>query len=112
MAEAALKAREARKDDQAAVESIDVAAVNKRETRSLYKKREKIYPRLARGNFRRLKWVIMALTLSLAVFKTALVVVLRRAVAYVQPVSAVLMLAAGGFIVYYWLTFGQLLDEF
>jgi cytochrome c-type biogenesis protein len=56
--------------------------------------------------------VIMALTLSLAVFKTALLVWLRQAVAYVQPVSGVLMLGAGGFIVYYWLTFGQLLNDF
>jgi cytochrome c biogenesis protein CcdA len=56
--------------------------------------------------------VILALTLSLAVFKTALLVWLKNAMVYVQPVSAVLMLAAGGFIVYYWLTFGQLLDDF
>jgi len=55
--------------------------------------------------------VIIALTLSLALFKSALLLGMRRAVAYVQPVSAVLMLAAGGFIVYYWLTFGQLLDD-
>ena len=56
--------------------------------------------------------VILALTLSLAVFKAALLVWLRQAMTYVQPASAVLMLAAGGFIVYYWLTFGQLLDDF
>ncbi len=56
--------------------------------------------------------VILALTLSLAVFKAALLAWLRRAMTYVQPASAVLMLAAGGFIVYYWLTFGQLLDDF
>ena len=56
--------------------------------------------------------VILALTLSLAVFKAALLVWLRQAMTYIQPASAVLMLAAGGFIVYYWLTFGQLLDDF
>ena len=56
--------------------------------------------------------VILALTLSLALFKVALVDTLRRAMAYVQPASAVLMLGAGGFIVYYWLTFGELLDTF
>ena len=56
--------------------------------------------------------VIMALTLSLALFKAALVDTLRQAMAYVQPASAVLMLAAGSFIVYYWLTFGELLDTF
>ena len=56
--------------------------------------------------------VILALTLSLAVFKAALLVWLRNAMTYIQPVSAVMMLAAGGFIVYYWLTFGRLLDDF
>ena len=56
--------------------------------------------------------VIMALTLSLALFKAALVDTLRQAMAYVQPASAILMLAAGSFIVYYWLTFGELLDTF
>jgi cytochrome c biogenesis protein CcdA len=56
--------------------------------------------------------VILALTLSLAVFKAALLVWLRQVMTYVQPVSAMMMLAAGGFIVYYWLTFGQLLDDF
>ena len=56
--------------------------------------------------------VIMALTLSLALFRTALADRLRQAMAYVHPASAVLMLAAGGFIVYYWLTFGELLDTF
>lgn len=56
--------------------------------------------------------VIIALTLSMAFFKTALVRLLRRALPYVQPVSAVLLLAAGAYIVYYWLTFGGLLDAF
>ena len=56
--------------------------------------------------------VILVLTLSLAVFKAALLVWLRKAMAYIQPVSAGMMLAAGGFIVYYWLTFGPRLDDF
>jgi cytochrome c oxidase accessory protein FixG len=43
---------------------IDVKAVNKRERRGLYEKRSKIHPKRARGDFRKLKWVIMALTLS------------------------------------------------
>jgi len=47
-----------------AVETVDVAAVNRTEQRSLYKKREKIFPKRARGTFRRLKWVVMAVTLS------------------------------------------------
>ena len=56
--------------------------------------------------------VILALTLSMALFKAALVERLRRAMVYFQPLSAALMLAAGAFIIYYWLTFGELLDSF
>lgn len=47
-----------------AVETVDVEAVNKSERRSLYKAREKIHPKRASGDFRRLKWIIMGLTLS------------------------------------------------
>ena len=47
------------------VDTIDVRPVNKRENRSLYKKREKIHPRKARGPFRRFKWFVMAVTLAI-----------------------------------------------
>lgn len=50
---------------QTPVEKIDVHAVNKKENRSLYKKREKIHPKKATGTFRRLKWVIMGITLAI-----------------------------------------------
>jgi cytochrome c oxidase accessory protein FixG len=40
-------------------------AVNAAETRELYKKREPIYPKLAHGKFRSLKWLIMAVTLGI-----------------------------------------------
>ena len=56
--------------------------------------------------------VIMALTLSMALFQGAMVKGMRRALPYVQPVSAVLLLIAGAYIVYYWLTLGELLDSF
>jgi cytochrome c biogenesis protein CcdA len=56
--------------------------------------------------------VIIVLTLSMAVFKTTLVRKLQLVLPYVQPVSAVLLLAAGAYIVYYWLTLGELLDTF
>jgi len=46
------------------VARVDVRAVNKKEHRSAYQKRLKIFPKKARGGFRRLKWGIMALTLS------------------------------------------------
>ncbi|MFQ5467699.1 MAG: 4Fe-4S binding protein, partial [Kiloniellaceae bacterium] len=46
------------------VARVDVRAVNKKEHRSANQKRLKIYPKKARGGFRRLKWGIMGLTLS------------------------------------------------
>jgi cytochrome c oxidase accessory protein FixG len=46
-------------------ESIDVAAVNSKAARALYKKREQIYPKLAHGTFRNLKWVAMAVLLAI-----------------------------------------------
>jgi hypothetical protein len=44
----------------------------------------------------------------MALFKGAIVGVLRRVLPYIQTVSAVLMLVAGSYIVYYWLTIGDL----
>jgi cytochrome c-type biogenesis protein len=53
--------------------------------------------------------VILALTLSMAIFRGAMVGLLRKALPYVQPISAVMLVLAGSFIVYYWLTIGGLL---
>jgi cytochrome c oxidase accessory protein FixG len=47
------------------VEAHDVAAVNRRVDRSLYAARQKIYPKLAHGYFRKLKWALMAVTLGI-----------------------------------------------
>ena len=47
------------------VERFDVEAVNKKETRSLYKKRAKIHPKRVHGSFRTLKWWIMLATLGI-----------------------------------------------
>jgi len=52
-------------DEDAAVETVDVVAVNARARRSLYEKREKIYPKKAVGRFRRIKWGVMAVTLAI-----------------------------------------------
>ena len=49
----------------APVETIDVEAVNSKEQRPLYKSRQKIFPKRATGDFRRLKWIIMVVTLSI-----------------------------------------------
>lgn len=46
------------------VETHDVTAVNRKEDRTLYAGRQKVYPKLASGTFRRLKWLLMALTLG------------------------------------------------
>lgn len=45
--------------------TVEVEAVNKKENRPLYKKREPIFPKRAVGQFRRLKWLIMIITLSI-----------------------------------------------
>ena len=50
---------------QAAVETADVEAVNAKAKRSLYSKREKIFPKLVHGRFRTIKWAVMAVTLAI-----------------------------------------------
>lgn len=50
---------------ESAVENVDVRPVNKKEHRALFVRREKIQPKKARGDFRRLKWIIMAVTLTI-----------------------------------------------
>ena len=53
--------------------------------------------------------VIMALTLGMALFKGAMVRFLRRALPYIHPIGAWLMVLAGSYIIFYWLTIGGLL---
>ena len=55
--------------------------------------------------------VIMVLTLTLAVLKTGLTIRLRQALPYIEPLGAVLMLVAGAYVMYYWLTIGGLGDR-
>jgi cytochrome c oxidase accessory protein FixG len=43
----------------------DVRPVNRREDRSLYAGRQKVYPKLAHGRFRTVKWLVMAVTLGI-----------------------------------------------
>jgi hypothetical protein len=47
------------------VERIDVEAVNTRGRQKLYQARIKIYPKRAEGFYRRLKWIVMAVTLAI-----------------------------------------------
>ena len=52
--------------------------------------------------------VIMALTLGVAFFKSAMMATVRKILPYVGPVGAWLMVIAGAYIVFYWLTIGGL----
>ena len=53
--------------------------------------------------------VIMALTIGMAFFKGTMVSLLRKALPYIQPIGSVLMVFAGTYIVFYWLTIGGVL---
>jgi cytochrome c biogenesis protein CcdA len=57
-------------------------------------------------------FVIGVLTLAIALFKGALVRRLRRAMPYVNPVSAAILIIVGGYLVFYWLTEGGLAGRF
>ncbi len=46
------------------VTRVDARAVNAKENRSLYKAREAVYPKLVHGKFRRIKWIVMIVTLG------------------------------------------------
>lgn len=46
-------------------ETYDVQPVNSKEHRELYKSREKIHPKRAKGNFRKFKWGVMVVTLGI-----------------------------------------------
>ena len=50
--------------------------------------------------------VIMLLTIGMALFKGTMVRWLRKAMPYVQTVGAWLMILAGAYLVFYWLTIG------
>lgn len=52
--------------------------------------------------------VILALTLGIAFFRGAMVGGLRKALPYIQPVGYWLMVLAGTYIIFYWLTIGGL----
>ena len=56
--------------------------------------------------------IILMLTMSLALFKGSLIGGVRRVLPYVERVSAVLMIVAGTYIVYYWLIKGRLIERF
>ena len=51
--------------------------------------------------------VIMVMTLGMAIFKGAMVRLMRRALPYIQPIASAFMVIAGAYIVFYWLTVGR-----
>ncbi|MCY3639280.1 MAG: cytochrome c biogenesis protein CcdA [Chloroflexota bacterium] len=53
--------------------------------------------------------VILTLTLGMSLFKGAMVGGMRKVMRYVEPVGTWLMLIAGTYIVFYWLTIGNVL---
>ena len=53
--------------------------------------------------------VIIALTLSMALFRGAMLGGMRKIMPYVHPIGTWLMIVAGAYIVFYWLTLGGLL---
>ena len=55
--------------------------------------------------------VILVLTVGMAIFKGAMIGGLRRMLPYLGTVSAIMLLVSGAFIVYYWLTIGELLER-
>ncbi len=57
-------------------------------------------------------FVITLLTVAIGVFKGALVNRLRRAMPYVNPISAGVLIVVGGYLVFYWLTEGELARNF
>jgi cytochrome c oxidase accessory protein FixG len=47
------------------VARLDVKAVNRKQDRALYAGRDKVYPKLAHGRFRAIKWLVMSVTLGI-----------------------------------------------
>ena len=60
-----IEANAAAREAAPGVERIDVEAVASKAARSAYAQRQKIYPKLAHGTFRNVKWLVMAVTLGI-----------------------------------------------
>lgn len=55
--------------------------------------------------------VITTLTVAMALFQAALAARLRRLLRYVGTIGTIALFLAGGYLVYYWLTIGGLLND-
>ena len=57
-------------------------------------------------------FLIMIVTIGIALFKSAILNPLRRSMQYVERVSAVILAVVGAYLVFYWLTEGDLSKHF
>ncbi len=57
-------------------------------------------------------FVIAVLTVSIAVFKGALVNQIRKVMPYLNSISAGILIIVGGYLIFYWLTEGELARNF
>ncbi|HJP28320.1 MAG TPA: cytochrome c biogenesis protein CcdA [Dehalococcoidia bacterium] len=57
-------------------------------------------------------FVITVLTIGIAGFKGAIVNQIRRAMPYVHPISAGVLILVGGYLIFYWLTEGEVARNF
>jgi cytochrome c-type biogenesis protein len=57
-------------------------------------------------------FVIMILTIGIAVFKGAMVTQIRKIMPYVHPISAGVLIIVGGYLIFYWLTEGEVSRNF
>jgi cytochrome c-type biogenesis protein len=57
-------------------------------------------------------FVITILTIGIAVFKGAMVTQIRKIMPYVHPISAGVLIIVGGYLIFYWLTEGEVSRNF
>jgi cytochrome c-type biogenesis protein len=57
-------------------------------------------------------FIVTVLTFGIAVFKGAMVNQVRRIMPYVQPISAGVLILVGGYLIFYWLTEGEVSRNF
>ncbi|NQW19214.1 MAG: cytochrome c biogenesis protein CcdA [Chloroflexi bacterium] len=57
-------------------------------------------------------FVITVLTIGIAVFKGAMVTQIRHVMPYVHPISAGVLIVVGGYLIFYWLTEGEVSRNF
>jgi hypothetical protein len=57
-------------------------------------------------------FVITVLTIGISVFKGALVNQIRRVIPYVDSLSAGMLILVGGYLIFYWITAGEIFRSF